>query len=152
MFYQFHLQISSEARITRSRYVSFREEQLYFIGFARKIRTYLWLLNWWERFWFALFWSQPDTDSDPRRSGVNFINMLWPAFMLVYPKSDKNKVKLSVFFALLGSVCIKAVRKTLMKLTPALCGQGREGPDSTSGRSGPGARNPWGPPRSRMWR
>jgi len=32
--------------------------------------------------------------------------------------SAKNKVKLSVFFALLGYACIKAVRKMLVKLTP----------------------------------
>ncbi len=32
--------------------------------------------------------------------------------------SAKNTVKLPVFFALLGSVRVKAARKTLMKMTP----------------------------------
>ncbi len=34
------------------------------------------------------------------------------------PKSVKKTVKLLVFFALLGSDCAKAARKTLMNLTP----------------------------------
>jgi len=34
------------------------------------------------------------------------------------PKSAKKTVKLSVFFALWGSECPKAARRTLMKLTP----------------------------------
>jgi len=35
--------------------------------------------------------------------------------MCADPKSAKNIVKPSVFFVLLGSVCIKAARNTLMK-------------------------------------
>ncbi len=34
------------------------------------------------------------------------------------PKVPKKADDLIVFFALLGSVCIKAVRKMLVKLTP----------------------------------
>jgi len=33
-------------------------------------------------------------------AGVNFTNILRAAFMLAHPKSTKNAVKLSVFFAL----------------------------------------------------
>jgi glucose-6-phosphate 1-dehydrogenase len=47
------------------------------------------------------------------RSGLNFTNMLLPAFTCADPKSAKNLVKLSVFFALLGSV-----REMLVKSTP----------------------------------
>ncbi len=53
------------------------------------------------------------------RSGVNFTNILGAAFTLVDPKSVK-KIKLShqCLFKLLGSTGIKAVRRTLMKLSP----------------------------------
>ncbi len=51
------------------------------------------------------------------KAGVNFINILQAAFMKIDPKSAKNSVKLSVFFALLGSASINAARKMLMKLT-----------------------------------
>jgi len=40
-------------------------------------------------------------------SGVNFTNILCKDFMRVDPKSVKNTVKLSAFFALLGSLRIK---------------------------------------------
>ncbi len=36
------------------------------------------------------------------------------------PKSAKNIVKLSVFFAILGAVQVKAARKMLLKLTPGV--------------------------------
>jgi len=49
-------------------------------------------------------------------SGVNFINVLQAAFTSDDPKTQKNTVKLSVFFALLGSACIKTVHKALVKL------------------------------------
>jgi len=51
-------------------------------------------------------------------TGVNFINVLQAAFVLADPKSAKETVKLSVFFALLGSALAKAAHKTLVKLTP----------------------------------
>jgi len=47
--------------------------------------------------------------------GVNLTNVLRTAFMLVDPKSIKNTVKLSVSF--LGSASVKAVHRTLMKLS-----------------------------------
>jgi len=50
--------------------------------------------------------------------GVNFINVLLKAFILVDPKSIKMTVKLSIFFTHLGSAHIKASCKTLMKLIP----------------------------------
>jgi len=51
------------------------------------------------------------------RSGVNFFNILWAAFTCADPESIKNIVKLSVFFALSGSVHSKSAHRTLMKLT-----------------------------------
>ena len=40
--------------------------------------------------------------------------------MLVDPKCAKKTDNLTVFFALLGSTCAKAARKTLMKSTPGV--------------------------------
>jgi len=56
-----------------------------------------------------------------QRVGVNFINVLRAAFTQPDPKSAKNTIKLSVFFALLGSACIKTAQKMLMKLTLGSC-------------------------------
>ncbi len=53
-------------------------------------------------------------------TGVNFINILCTAFALVDPKSIKNTVKSSVPFMLLGSMSVKAVHRTLMKLSPGV--------------------------------
>jgi len=50
-------------------------------------------------------------------SGVNFINILWATFTPADPKSAKKTVKLSIFFALLGSALAKAAHRMLMKLT-----------------------------------
>jgi len=50
--------------------------------------------------------------------GLNFINILRTAFTLADPKSVKKTVKLSIFFTLLGSTNVKAVRRTLMNLSP----------------------------------
>ena len=50
-------------------------------------------------------------------SGVNFIIVLRATFMHADTKSAKKTVKLSSFFALLGSVSLKAARRTLVKLT-----------------------------------
>jgi len=51
--------------------------------------------------------------------GLNFINILRTAFTLVDPKSI-TKIQLShkYLFTLLGSASVKAVRRTLMKLSP----------------------------------
>jgi len=54
---------------------------------------------------------------------VDFINILWVAFTCADSKSLKNTVKASVFFALLGSVCLKAASKMLMKSTPCYVGR-----------------------------
>ncbi len=51
---------------------------------------------------------------------VNFINVLRKAFKSADPKSVKKTVKLSIFFMLLGSMSIKAVRRMLKKLTPVV--------------------------------
>jgi hypothetical protein len=50
--------------------------------------------------------------------GVDFTNILRAAFTLADPKRVKKTDVLTVFFGLLGSGSVKAVRKTLMKLTP----------------------------------
>jgi len=50
--------------------------------------------------------------------GLNFINLLRTAFAHADPKSVKDTYDLTVFFMLLGSMIVKAVRKMLMKLTP----------------------------------
>jgi len=49
--------------------------------------------------------------------GVNFINILCTAFTLVDPKSIKKIDNLNVFLTLLGSGCVKAVHRTLMKFS-----------------------------------
>jgi len=50
--------------------------------------------------------------------GVDFINVLRAALARADPKSTKNTVKSSGFFALLGSSCVKAAHRTLLKFTP----------------------------------
>jgi hypothetical protein len=57
--------------------------------------------------------------NDRRRQCVwlNFINVLRTPFTLTDPKSVKKTVKLSIIFRLLGSTSVKAVRRTLMKLS-----------------------------------
>ena len=52
--------------------------------------------------------------------GVNFTNVLRAAFTRADPKSAKKTVKLSSFFALLGSASVKAARRTLVKLNPGI--------------------------------
>jgi len=49
-----------------------------------------------------------------------FINVLSTAFTLLDPKSVKKIDNLTVFFMLLGSESIKAVQRTLMKLSPGV--------------------------------
>ena len=64
-------------------------------------------------------------DGDTERLGVNFTNILWAALTRADPKSVKKTVKLSSFFALLGSVSLKAARRTLVKLTRGWCSPGK---------------------------
>ncbi len=54
----------------------------------------------------------------PPLPGVNFTNILCAAFTLVDPESIKKIDNLTVFFTLQGSACVKAVRRTLMNLSP----------------------------------
>ncbi len=49
--------------------------------------------------------------------GVNFTNSLCSTFMGTDPKSVKKTDSLTIFFALLGSACVKALRKMLVKST-----------------------------------
>jgi len=51
--------------------------------------------------------------------GVNFTNIV-SAFMLGDPESVKKIDNLTVFFTRLGSACVKAVHRTLMKLSPGV--------------------------------
>jgi len=53
-------------------------------------------------------------------SGVNFINILCTAFKRVDPKSVKRYWQLDWVLMLWGAMGVKAVRRTLMKLTPGL--------------------------------
>ena len=53
-------------------------------------------------------------------AGVNFTNVLRAASTRADPESAKKLIDLTVFFALLGSVCVKAARRTLVKLTPGV--------------------------------
>jgi len=50
--------------------------------------------------------------------GVNFINALRAPFTCPDPKSAIKNENLTVFFVFLGSACVKASCKTLVKLTP----------------------------------
>jgi len=52
-----------------------------------------------------------------RTPGLNFINVFRTAFTLADPESAKKTDGFTVFFVLLGSASVKAVHRTLMKLT-----------------------------------
>ena len=54
----------------------------------------------------------------PSAPGVNFTNVLPAAFTPADPKSAIKLLKLTVFFALLGSAFVKAAHRMLVKLTP----------------------------------
>jgi len=67
---------------------------------------------------------QPRAESETScsyRSSVNFTNILRAAFTLADPESVKKIDNLTVFSTLLGSARVKAVRRTLMKLSPCQC-------------------------------
>ncbi len=51
--------------------------------------------------------------------GLNFINVLPTAFMLVGPKSVRIQSRCQYLFTLLGSTGAKAAGRMLMKLTPS---------------------------------
>jgi hypothetical protein len=50
-----------------------------------------------------------------------FIKVLQGAFMSTDLEFTKKTNNFTVFFALLGSSCVKAARRTLVKLTPVQC-------------------------------
>jgi hypothetical protein len=54
------------------------------------------------------------------QTGVNFVNVLRAAFACADPESAKKTDNLTSFFALKGSVCVKAAHRMLMKLTPGI--------------------------------
>jgi len=51
-------------------------------------------------------------------SGVNFINVILAVFTPADPKIVKIQLSHQYLFTLLGSAGVKALRRTLMKLTP----------------------------------
>ena len=53
-------------------------------------------------------------------SGVNFINVFARSFYARRFQKQKKLLEQTVFFALLGSACVKAAHKMLVKLTPRL--------------------------------
>jgi len=53
-------------------------------------------------------------------SGVNFINVLGAAFAPVDPKSVKRYWQLDWILMLLEAMCVNAVPRTLMKLSPGV--------------------------------
>jgi hypothetical protein len=55
-------------------------------------------------------------------SGVNFINVPLAALPRTDPESVKFQLSRQYLFTLLGSVHVKALSKTLMKLTPDISG------------------------------
>ena len=60
------------------------------------------------------------TDDISANQVANFTNILPAAFVRADPKSAIKLLNLTVFFALLGSVRVKAARRMLVKLTPGL--------------------------------
>jgi hypothetical protein len=52
------------------------------------------------------------------QSGLDFINVLRTAFTPVVPQSVRTQSSCQYLFMLLGPTSLKAVRRTLMKLTP----------------------------------
>ncbi len=69
---------------------------------------------------FLIFWrSRKKSFNYICRHGVDFTKIKCTAFARTDPKSAKNAVKLSVFFALLGSARIKAACKMLVQSIPS---------------------------------
>ena len=68
---------------------------------------------------FRIVVSQSKRRCKTSTPGVNFTNILRAAFTREDPKIAKELLNLIVFFALLGSLCKKAARRTLVKLTTA---------------------------------
>ena len=58
--------------------------------------------------------------------GVNFINVITRSFYAHRSQKRKKMLDLTVFFALLGSACVKAACKMLVKLTPDLHDMNKE--------------------------
>jgi len=52
--------------------------------------------------------------------GLDFINFLRTAFTPVVPQSVRTQSSCQYLFTLLGPTSVKAVRRTLMKLTPVV--------------------------------
>jgi len=74
------------------------------VQFYQHYFTHFWIQNRGLKFW-AEKWT-PGV-----HSVVHFINMLWAAFTSADPESAKKTDNLTVFFALFGSACVKALCK-----------------------------------------
>jgi len=68
--------------------------------------------------YFIFKWSSSLLDQST--SGVNFTNILCATYTRAIPKAQKKTEGLTIFFALLGSLHVKAARNNLVKLTPGL--------------------------------
>jgi len=68
-------------------------------------------------------------------SGLNFTNTFTLSYYARRSRKSKKTDDLTVFFTLLGSVRIKAVRRTLMKLSPGRIKAGRKHVDEIDNNS-----------------
>ena len=59
-----------------------------------------------------------ERELERERQGLDFINVLRTAFTPVVPQSVRTQSSRQYLFTLLGPTSVKAVRRTLMKLTP----------------------------------
>jgi len=84
---------------------------------------FVWRQRVKESFHVAEFWPN---------FGVNFINVLRQLFSPKDPESAKKTVKMSVFFALLGSAPAKAARITFMNTTATTATQSSAAASDTS--------------------
>ena len=91
-------------------------------SFLKRVRKKEFLLRTRKEAVFFLVSFKFDFEVKPNtvRPGVNFTNVLRPAFTHTDPKSAIKLLNLTVFFALLGSARVKAACRTLVKLTPVL--------------------------------
>ncbi len=69
-----------------------------------------------SKIYFAQCFTSPT--SVVHQTGVNFMNILFKAFMCKNPKSAKRQSSFQCHFALLGSLRIKAACEMLVKSTP----------------------------------
>ncbi len=91
-----------------------RVEEITHSGCAELRNAVFGLIDHWKKNRYCLIEKYDSTSS-----GVYFINILHTAFRLVDPKSVKIQLSHQGLFKLLGSTDVKAVRRTLIKLSLA---------------------------------